>query len=499
MSLRPTIHTRWTNPGSRRSFLADCGMGMTGMVLGTMLAREANVPAAASGTPASSGMLLRRPHFAPRARSVIWLFMQGGTSQMESFDPKPELNRYEGKTIAETPYKGTLDSPYLKKNLRELVAGLHKVHPKIFPMQVGYRKRGRSGLEVSDWWPHVGDCIDDIAVVRSMWTTDNNHGAQLQFHTGRHVLEGQFPTIGSWVHYGLGSLNENLPQFVVMGRPVADCCGGAGAHGANYLGPEHQGVQLAIDPKRPLPYAGPGADVFTEEQQGAFALMDRLNRLAAIEYPEDAALAARIKSYELAFRMQMAVPEVVAFDEESEDTRRLYGLDRSATKPFGQQCLAARRLVERGVRFIQIFHGGNNGAGEWDAHGGLRNNHTQLCGQVDLPIAGLLKDLKQRGLLDETLVVWGTEFGRTPGAQGSDGRDHHPYGFSVWLAGGGIRGGIAHGATDELGFHAVEDRHYITDLHATVLHQLGLDPRKLIIPGRPRLEIDYGEPIHGII
>jgi hypothetical protein len=497
MIIRSTNNTRWTGPRTRRSFLADCGMGMTGMVVGTMLARDGNVQAAAAN--ALSGMLSKRPHFAPRAKSVIWLFMQGGTSQMESFDPKPELNRYEGKTIEETPYKGTLDSPYLKKNLRELVAGLHKVHPKIFPMQVGYRKRGRSGLEVSDWWPHVGDCIDDIAVVRSMWTTDNNHGAQLQFHTGRHVLEGQFPTIGSWIHYGLGTLNENLPQFVVMGRPIADCCGGVGAHGSNYLGPEHQGVQLEIDPQKPLPYAGPGADVFTEEQEAQFALMGRLNRFSALEYPEDTALAARIKSYELAFRMQMAVPEVVAFNEESESTRRLYGLDQSTTKSFGQQCLAARRLVERGVRFIQIFHGGNGGAGEWDAHGDLRNGHSKLCGQVDRPIGGLLKDLKQRGLLDETLVVWGTEFGRTPGAQGTDGRDHHPYGFSVWLAGGGIRGGIAHGATDELGFHAVEDRHYITDLHATVLHQLGLNSERLTIPGRQRLAIDFGEPIHGII
>lgn len=472
-------------------------MGMTGMVLGALLAQEGTARAGVVGP--AGGTLPKLPHFAPRARSVIWLFMVGGTSQVESFDPKPELNRYEGKTIAETPYQGTLDSPFLKANLRELVAGLHKVQPKIFPMQVGYRQRGRSGLAVSDWWPHVGDCIDDIAVVRSMWTTDNNHGAQLQFHTGRHVLEGQHPTIGSWIHYGLGTLNENLPQFVVMGRPIADCCGGAGAHGANYLGPEHQGVQLAIDPKKPLPYAGPGADVYAEEQRAEFELMDRLNRFATIEYPDDAALAARIKSYELAFRMQMAVPEVVAFNEESEATRRLYGLDHSATTPFGQQCLAARRLVERGVRFIQIFHGSNGGAGDWDAHGDLRAGHSRLCGQVDLPIAGLLKDLKQRGLLDETLVVWGTEFGRTPGAQGSDGRDHHPFGFSVWLAGGGIRGGIAHGATDELGFHAVENRHYVTDLHATVLHQLGLDSERLTIPGRQRLAIDFGEPIRAII
>lgn len=481
---------------TRRSFLTDWGMGMSGMVLGSMLARDGGLRAAVTGP---MGATARLPHVAPRARSVIWLFMQGGTSQMESFDPKPELNRHAGKTIAETPYKGTLDSPHLKKNLRELVAGLHKVHPKILPMQVGHRPRGQSGIEVSDWWPHVGDCIDDIAVVRSMWTTDNNHGAQLQFHTGRHVLEGPFPTIGSWVHYGLGTLNENLPQFVVMGRPVADCCGGTGAHGSNYLGPEHQGVHLAIDPKRPLPYAGPGPDVFNEEQRAEFGLMDRLNRIAALEHPEDAALAARIQSYELAFRMQMAVPEVVAFHSESEPTRRLYGLDHDVTRTFGQQCLAARRLVERGVRFVQVFHGGDGGAGEWDAHGGLRAGHSRLCAQVDQPIAGLLKDLKQRGLLDETLVVWGTEFGRTPGAQGSDGRDHHPYGFSVWLAGGGIRGGVAHGATDELGFHAVDHRHYVTDLHATVLHQLGLDPRRLTLPGRTRLEIDYGEPMHPII
>jgi hypothetical protein len=331
-----------------------------------------------------------------------------------------------------------------------------------------------------------------------MWTTDNNHGAQLQFHTGRHVLEGAFPTIGSWVHYGLGSLNDNLPQFIVLGTPIADWCGGNNAHGAHYLGPEHNGVRMNVDPRNPLPFASPGHDKFREEQKEEFDLLGRLNRLAGVEYPDDPALRARIKSYELAFRMQTAVPEVFHFEQESEGTRRLYGLDYHVTRPFGQQCLAARRLVERGVRFIQIFHGSNGGAGAWDAHGDLKHGHSALCGQVDKPIGGLLQDLKQRGLLDETLVVWGSEFGRTPGAQG-DGRDHHPYGFSVWLAGGGIKGGVAHGATDELGFHAVEQRHYVTDLHATVLHQLGLDPHKLEIPGRKRLAVDFGQPIHQII
>src|SRR5262249_23410763 len=325
------------------------------------------------------------------------------------------------------------------------------------------------------------------------------HGAQLQFHTGRHALEGALPTIGSWVHYGLGTLNENLPQFVVLGTPLADCCAGVNGHGANYLGPEHAGVRMNVDPRNPLPFATPGPDKFQEEQKGEFDLLGRLNRLAGVEYPHDPAMRARIKSYELAFRMQTAVPDIFRFDQESKSTQDLYGLDVGTTKPFGQMCLAARRLVERGVRFVQIFHGSNGGAGAWDAHGGLKAGHSSLCAQVDKPIAGLIKDLKQRGLLDDMLVVWGTEFGRTPGAQGSDGRDHHPYGFSCWLAGGGIKGGIAHGATDELGFHAVENRHYVTDLHATILHQLGLAEQRLEIPGRKRLEIDFGQVIRDII
>jgi hypothetical protein len=483
----------------RRAFLADLGMGFTGLALAALLQREGwgNPETVDSNEPWSPPD--GKPHFAPRAKRVIWLFMIGGTSHLESFDPKPEVTKYAGKNISESPYKATLDSPFLKKNLREIVANNHKVQPKLFPMQVGYRKRGQSGIEISDWWPHVGDCIDDIAVVRSMWTTDNDHGAQLQFHTGRHMLEGHFPTIGSWVHYGLGSLNENLPQFVVLGTPVADCCGGMAAQGANYLGPEHNGVQLSVDPTAPLPFGSPGPGVYREEQVAEFELLRKLNNYAAVEYPSDPALRARIKSYELAFRMQTAIPEVMKLEEEDPVTQALYGIDQEATRTFGRQCLAARRLAERGVRFVQVFHGSNGGAGAWDAHGDLKNGHTRLCGQVDKPIAGLLQDLKRTGMLDETLVVWATEFGRTPGTEGKDGRDHHPYGFSIWMAGGGIKGGVAHGATDEIGFHAVQDRHYVTDVHATVLHQLGLDPRKLTVPGRKRLEIDYGEPIRQII
>src|SRR5206468_1363533 len=245
------------------------------------------------------------------------------------------------------------------------------------------------------------------------------------------------------------------------------------------------------------PFVTPALGAKREEQEAQLDLLGKLNRLSGIDYPDDPALRARIKAYELAFRMQTAVPETLELQKETEATRKLYGMDQNGTKPFGTLCLTARRLVERGVRFVQIFHGGGGG-GAWDAHGNIKGNHGSLSAQVDLPIAGLVNDLKRRGLLDETIVVWGTEFGRSPGAQG-DGRDHHPQGFCAWLAGGGVRGGVIHGATDEIGYHAVENRHYVTDLHATVLHQLGLDPHRLEIPGRKRLEVDYGSVIREIL
>lgn len=471
----------------RRTFLSDCGLGMTGLALSTMLNRDR---AAGSESNAVDG----HPHFPPQVKSVIWLFMVGGTSHMESFDPKSELNVHAGKTFDESPYgKAVTDSPFYRKNVRDFSGVPRNLMPKIYPMQIGYRKRGECGLEVSDWWEHVGDCVDDLAVVRSMWTTDNDHAAQLQFHTGRHIFDGLRPSIGAWVHYGLGSLNENLPQFIAMGQPPRDCCGGVGSHGADYLGPQHAGVHLKINPQNPLPFGTPGNDIYIEERRQQLELLHTLNQQAAVEYPEDDNLRARIRSYELAFRMQMAVPEVMQLSQETQSTERLYGIDQKESKSFGQMCLTARRLVERGVRFIQLYDDG------WDAHTKLKSNHSTRIKAVDKPIAGLLKDLKQRGLLDETLVVWGTEFGRTPGAERSDGRDHHPYGFCVWLAGGGIKRGVVHGRTDELGFHAVEDRHYVTDLHATVLHQLGLDSRRLEVPGHKRLEIDFGKPIHQIM
>jgi len=465
------------------------GMGFTGLALGAMLQRDGIVRASEAWSPPDG-----RPHFPPKAKSVIWLFMRGGVSHLESFDPKPEVDKFAGKTIAETPYAGVRNSPFLKANQRVVVVNDANGQQRnvLYPTQIGFKKFGQCGADVSDWFPHIGSCADDIAFIRSMWTTDDNHGAQVQFHSGRHMLDGRFPTIGAWVNYGLGALNENLPQFITMGPRYFE------KKDAHYLGPAYEAVEMKVDPKNPLNYARPELDVSDAEQRIELDLLGKLNRMRGIEYPDDAMLAARIKSYELAFRMQTAVPQVINFDNESKATQALYGLDKPETREFGMQLLAARRFVESGVRFIQIFHG-TGAAGAWDAHSGLKDNHTRNSRQVDQPIAGLLKDLKSRGMLDETIVVFGTEFGRTPGAQGSAGRDHHIYGFSVWMAGGGIKPGVIHGATDEIGFHAVENRHYVTDIHATLLHQLGLDSRRLEIPGRKRLEIDHGNVIREIL
>ena len=466
---------------NRRKFLGGAGLGLGSIALHSMLQ--------AGTIPQPSGS----PHFQPKAKNVIWLFMRGGVSHMESFDPKPALNQYAGKTIGETPHAGVLN-PDRFKDLRVVVVNdaNGKQRTEIYPLQTGYKRYGQSGIAVSDWFPHIGSCVDDLAIIRSMWTTDNNHGAQVQFHSGRHMLDPRVPTIGAWVKYGLGTLNEDLPQFISIGPRFFDKRDG------HYLGPAYDAVTLKIDPANPLEFAKPQGNVTSEQQLRGLGLTNRLNRLTADAYPGDPVLEARIKSYELAYRMQTAVPDAMDFGGESEETKKLYGLDQKETKAFGEQLLAARRFSERGVRFIQIMHG-DGAAGAWDQHSKLRENHSKLAMQVDRPIAGLIKDLKQRGQLEDTIVVFATEFGRTPGSQGTDGRDHHPSGFSIWMAGGGIQGGIAHGATDELGFHAVEHPHYVTDVHATILHQLGLDPRRLEVPGHKRLDRDFGHVIRDIL
>src|SRR5437660_1862447 len=403
-------------PGvSRRSFLLDTGMGFTGLALSAMLFKDG----VAQGNPLPGySPPDGRPHFRPRAKSVIWIFLCGGVSHVESFDPKPELNKYAGKSIADTPYKDILDPKRVNAN----IVGANPAHgdrKTIMPLQTGYRAYGKSGLLVGDWFSSIGQCADDIAVVRSLWTIHNDHGAQLTWQTGRHPREGPFPTIGSWTAYGLGTINENLPEYVVLGAPTGDCCGGAWTHGAGYLGPQYAGVRLDVDPKKPLPFLSPAdAAVTVEEQTANLALLGKLNHLAGIDYPDDKDLRARIKSYELAFQMQRSVPDTLKLESESEATRKLYGIDQPHSKVFGQQCLVARRLVERGVRFIQLFHGGGEG-GAWDSHQNIKENHGKLAAQVDQPIAGLIADLKCRGLLDETLVVFGTEFGRSPGSEGT--------------------------------------------------------------------------------
>jgi hypothetical protein len=473
---------------SRRNFLAT---SLRNIALGVMLAQDWIVRA-------NPGDEWRppdgKPHFPPKAKSVIWLFMNGGVSHMESFDPKPELTKYAGKTISETPHKDVQNPEKLKLARVTVINDANgQQRNKLFPLQVGFRKYGQSGIEMSDWVPHLGSVVDDLAIVRSMYTTDDNHGAQTQFHSGRHMLDGEFPTLGAWVHYGLGSLNDNLPQFISMGKREY-----WNAKDGHYLGPAHDAIPIRVDPANPLDFGKPARNLTATEQQIGFDLVGKLNQMKAEEYPDDPALAARIKAYELAYRMQASVPEALGLNRETAATLDMYGINDPATKEFGMQMLACRRFVERGVRFIQVQHGAG-GAGAWDAHGGLKANHTKNFKAVDKPVAALIKDLKQRGLLESTLVVFATEFGRTPGSQGADGRDHHIYGFSVWMAGGGLKGGVVHGATDEIGFHAVEARHYVTDIHATILHQLGLDSRRLEIPGRKRLDIDHGKPIKEII
>lgn len=472
---------------TRRALLNDSALGFGSLALGAMLQRD-GYGRLGPWTPPNG-----QPHVTPRAKSVIWLFLNGGLSQMESFDPKPMLNRYAGKTIAETPFADTQDPEKLAIERVTVPDANGNQRNKLYALQVGFRPHGESGIEVSDWFPHTARHVDKLSIVRSMWTTDSNHGAQTQFHSGRHMNDGDFPNLGAWVHYGLGSLNENLPQYISMGRREY-----WNRRDGHYLGPAHDAVPLRVDPGNPLDFGRPELDLPAGSEAVGADLIMELNQLRRASQPGDPALEARIASYELAFRMQQSIPEIVDFSQETPETQELYGLNTKHCRDFGMQLLAARRLVERGVRFIQIQHGAG-GAGVWDAHGNLKGNHSKNSLAVDQPIGGLLEDLDRRGMLEETLIVLATEFGRTPGSQGATGRDHHIFGFTVCMAGGGLKRGVVHGATDEIGFHAVEDRHYVTDIHATILHQLGLDSRQLELPGRKRLDIDHGRPIHEII
>jgi hypothetical protein len=481
----------------RRTFLADVGMGFTGLALGAMLHRDGVARADAEGEhqPPSG-----QPDFAPRAKNVIWIFLSGGVSHLETFDPKPLLNKFAGKTYDQTTLPNPQKSPLYLQRSRSVVGFDRELVSTIFPLQVGYRQHGEAGVEVSDWLPHLATCVDDLAIVRSMYSTDNDHYAEQQFHHGRHRLDEKQPSLGSWVRYGLSTLNQNLPEFVFLGdfkdpRVKEN-------FNADYLGPQYDGIHLALDPANPLPFGRRAKDMLPQEQRNQFELIHELNQLSAVRYPEDEQLRARIQAYELAFRMQDSIPEVLDLKHETAETRQLYGLDNATTAIYGQRLLVARRLAERGVRFTLVYL---SDYGEWDSHSDLKKLHARSCARVDQPLAGLVKDLKRRGMLDETVVVCATEFGRTPALEktslnsAATGRDHHPHGFTVWLAGAGLKRGVVHGKTDELGFHAIEHAHYVTDIHATLFHLLGLDPRRLEIPGRKRLEIDHGTPIRQIL
>jgi hypothetical protein len=447
---------------NRRELLMNAGAGFGSLALHWLLGRE-GVQAAA---PAKDGnpLAARAPHFAPKAKSVIFLFMFGGPSSIDLFDPKPELEKWHGK-----PLKGF--------NAADNFFEDSKTTGFASPYQ--FAKHGQSGLDVSEKFPELAKHADDLCLIRSLHADNNNHRpAIFQMNTG--FQQAGRPSFGSWATYGLGSESENLPAFVVMLDQAGGPFGGALNWSSGFMPAAYQGVTLRATGE-PIADLHPPKNLTPEQQRARLDLLARLNEKHLADNPGESSLAARIASFELAYRMQMNAPEAVDLSKETEATKKLYGLDAKTTEPFGRNCLLARRMVERGVRFVQLYSGGGDAMGTsgWDAHGDVKQNHDALCGRVDKPIAGLLADLKQRGLLDSTLVIWGGEFGRLPTAQGSKGRDHNPHGFTMWLAGGGVKGGTTFGATDEFGYKAVEHRVSVPDLHATCLHLLGLDHKQL--------------------
>jgi hypothetical protein len=451
---------------TRREFLWQAGAGFTGVALAGLLDRDGffgNKALGATQQAAANAVQSKLPHLAPKAKSVIFLFMYGGPSHIDTFDYKPQMFALDGKTIpVKTFGRGG------KKNEGRVVGPKWK-----------FKQYGQCGKYVSDLFPHVGECVDDIAFIHSMTADSPIHGsAMLMMNSGR-LLSGN-PCMGSWVNYGLGSVNQNLPGFVVMLDPTGGPISGAKNWSSGYMPASYQGVILrsAGDPILDLK---PPAGMTPAAQRRILDTLGEYNREHLAARHDNSELAARIGSYEMAFNMQQHAPEAVDLTAESQSTKRLYGMDSERTEDFGRRCLLARRLVERGVRFVQLYAGGAHNDDNWDAHGDLEKNHNYHAGRTDKPIAGLLKDLKQRGLLDETLVVWGGEFGRQPTAEyaAGTGRDHNAYGFTMWMAGGGIKGGVSFGETDEIGGQAVRDRLHVKNLHATVLQQLGVDPNRL--------------------
>ncbi len=454
--LRPP-HVRLA--GSRREFLQRAGGGFGALAAGYLLGLDGFASRALAGGPPTNPMLPRPPHFPARAKSIIWLFMEGGPSHLDLFDPKPVLDRLAGQPMPES--------------FGRPITSMGTAGNTLMPSRRQWRQHGQSGLWISDWYSELAQHADDLCVIRSCWADGLNHvGSVCQMNTGD-ILAGR-PALGAWTLYGLGTANENLPSFVVM-TDAAEVNGGPKNWSSGFLPAVFQGTQFRNE-GAPIHHLAPPLAIGDRQQRSKLDLLAKLNRHFAADKPEDTELEARIDSYELAYRMQAAAPEAVDLAQENEATKQLYGLDDTDTAKFGRNCLMARRLVERGVRFVQCYSGSGSG---WDAHTDLEKNHTKYCRETDRPIAGLLTDLKARGLLDDTLVIWGGEFGRTPFNEKGTGRDHNPWGFTIWMAGGGVRGGQVIGTTDEIGLRAVEDKVHVHDLHATILHLLGMDHEKL--------------------
>ena len=435
---------------SRRYFLFTSACGFGGVALSWLLTNEAR--AAITASPYAP----RTPQFPARAKRVIHICALGGVSHLDTFDYKPELEKRHGQDAGRS-----FDTFFGQPG-------------KLLKSPFAFRRHGASGRWCSDLLPHLATCVDDLTFIHSMHSRSSNHTPATFLMDSGFTFNG-FPSVGAWVSYGLGSENQNLPAFVVLPDPGGWPKGGAPAWGNGYLPATYQGTILRGG-ESPILDLNTPRGISAEQQRATVDFVNKLNREHLHRGEESSELSARIAAYELAFRMQSHAPEVVNLARESDATRRLYGLDSKVTAEFGTRCLLARRLVEAGVRFVQVYCGDTNG---WDGHSKMEENHSKLCAQSDLPVAGLLKDLKARGLLESTLVVWGGEFGRMPMSEGSDGRDHNPHGFSMWLAGGGVKGGQIIGTTDAVGLRATEDKTHVHDIHATILQLLGFDHEQL--------------------
>ena len=439
---------------TRRDFLMSAGSGLGAIALSHLL-EGSGFFAKAEAAVAENPLAPKRPHHPPTAKSVIWLFMEGGPSHLDLFDPKPTLDKLAGQPMPES--------------FGRPLTAMGTASNTIMPTKRTWKQHGQSGLWVSDWYPHIAEHVDDLAVIRSCQADGLNHvGSVSQMNTGS-ILAGR-PSLGSWVTYGLGTANESLPTFVIL-TDNRNVIGGAKTWSSGFLPGTYQGTAFQREGP-PILNLKPPKTVNDLQQRSQLDLLASLNRHHAERRPGEAELQARLESYELAYRMQAEAPAAVDLTKESEATRNLYGMDEEETAKFGGNCLLARRLVERGVRFVEVYCGSGSG---WDAHQDMEGNHGKWCKASDKPIAGLLTDLKARGLLDETLVVWGGEFGRTPFNEKGDGRDHNPWGFTIWMAGGGVKGGQTIGTTDEIGLRAVEKPYHVHDIHATMLHTLGLN------------------------